>query len=132
MRKELTQTPKVGDTIYYVGSSHNYLTRDEGYKVRDIDEDGDAVIYDDDGDREYISRSSYPNFEIENEVPEDPGYFEVHSAFDEGDDLQVVEVTVDRKGYDMLVTLEKQHNKATRAEVIQRQIAELQKELKSL
>lgn len=133
MGKPLKSMPKVGDHVRYVGVDSLYVTNGDVYEIVGIDSDGEAFFMDDHGDEEYLRPSKFGNFESLDEENEDPGYIDIHEDFDaDGDDIDTITISVDRKGYETISKLARKHERIRARGAIEAQIKALQAELNKL
>lgn len=131
----LTQRPNVGDVIRRIAEDADEVTQGREYRIINIDYDGDAEFVDDNGNTNYLGSYDFANYSLVTQFEEDPGYFEIHTELSpnrDDDELFAIEVTVDIKAYEHLQKLEEQHGKAAKAQIIRKQIRELEEQLKQL
>lgn len=66
----LKEMPKVGDKVRYVGRAKGWMTVGKDYEISSIDEDGDALLYDNDGDVQCIMYYDFDNYDLIHTLPD--------------------------------------------------------------
>lgn len=123
MRRPLTKVPNVGDVVY---RSHgfNYFTKDKPYTVVALDREGDPYIFDDDGDRSFITAGHLDYYETE-AAP--IGYIAISSLDVNCNGMSEISLYVDAAGLATIREIAKKSESLRNLEEVERELERLQK-----
>lgn len=133
MTEEQAKALKVGDKVRYADGEEEWLTFGKEYVIQGHDNEGDAYVCDDDGDRVFICGSFLREFE--SAEAQTPNYrIEIVSTSTDFDGTGMVHISAyvndDLLGH--LRDIEAEQGREAKRKAIREQIAKLEAELEAI